>query len=211
VQNQQSAEHGLVQMDGPVLKSDLMTELHMMVDLETMDVENTASILSIGAVMFNPFNLDTEDSLTDSFYLRISLESNMKAGRTTSASTICWWLTQSEDARTELVEGEQLNIGMGMLNFRRWITDRSARATKVWAKDPDFDCSILKHAMAQQNEFWPFHFADNMSVRTETWSAYPEGDAPLIGVGTAHNALDDAKRQALMMQHCINKRHPRGT
>ena len=197
-------EHGVHQLDGSVVPFT-MADTHMMVDLETMDVEVTASILSIGAVMFNPWQLDTEDTLTDEFYLRISLESNMRSGRTTSASTICWWLTQSDGARQELVEGEQLNIGMGLLNFRRWITDRPYRATRVWAKSPDFDCSMLKHAMSQQNEIWPFHFADSRCVRTLTEAAYPEGDAPLIGVGTAHNAIDDAKRQALMVQHCYDK------
>jgi hypothetical protein len=199
-----SMEHGVHQLDGNVIPFG-MADTHMMVDLETMDVEVSAAILSIGAVMFDPRGKDTEETLTDTFYLRLSLESNMKSGRTTSASTICWWLTQGDDARKELVEGEQLNIGMGMLNFRRWITDRTPRATRVWAKSPDFDCSMLKHAMDQQNERWPFHFADSRCVRTGTELAYPEGDAPLIGVGTAHNALDDAIRQALMIQHCVNK------
>ena len=49
---------------------------------------------------------------------------------------------------------------------------------------------------------WPFKFWESRSVRTITEAAYPNGDQPAIGVGVAHKALDDAIRQALMVQHC---------
>lgn len=73
---------------------------------------------------------------------------------------------------------------------------------RVWAKDPDFDVVILRNAFAQIGEMFPFKFWETRSVRTITELAYPDGDPPPIGVGVAHNAKDDAIRQALMVQHC---------
>ena len=196
-----SVKHDLHQTDGPV-QSGSMPDLHMMVDIETMGVSVTAPILTIGACMFNPRDKDTEESLDDTFYIRASLESNMKTGRMPEPDTILWWLNQDKDARMELCQGEQTNLGTALFNFRKWVTSHDPKPTRAWAKAPDFDCSILRDAMESVNEIWPFHFASHRCVRTITDLAYPEGDSPMIGVGVAHNAMDDAKRQALMVQHC---------
>ena len=130
--------------------------------LRTMNVTDDAAILTIGAVLFDPRGEDTEEEMTArikegrGFSQRASLESNMKIGRSCSASTICWWLEQSEDARHELIHGKQYPIGLVLKNFRQWITGFEAAPTRVWAKDPDFDCNILVHAMKQTHEIWPF-------------------------------------------------------
>lgn len=185
-----------------------MINRHIMVDLETMDTEDSAAILTIGAVCFDPRGKDTEESMRNKldeghgFSIRCSLESNMVLGRTVSAGTIMWWMNQSESARDALVNGKQYPVGMALSNFRQWLTALKPKATRVWAKDPDFDCNILVHAMKMTHEIWPFHFADNRSVRTIMDLAYPDGDCPRIGEGVAHDAYDDAVMQALVVQHC---------
>jgi hypothetical protein len=189
-------------------RTQKMPDKHMMVDLETMDTKETAAILTIGAVMFDPRGSDSEASMQakldngEGFSIRCSLESNMAIGRTISARTIMWWLEQSEAARKDLIHAQQSPLGLALGNFRRWISGQKPKATRVWAKDPDFDCKILESAMEVTHEIWPFHFADNRSVRTIMDLAFPDGDCPHIGEGVAHNAFDDAVRQALTVQLC---------
>lgn len=81
--------------------------LHLMIDLETMGTRPTAAIVSIGAVFF-----DTESELLgDEFYERIELNSVIQHEETTlEADTIKWWLTQSSEARREIVKDGLISI-----------------------------------------------------------------------------------------------------
>lgn len=176
----------------------------IMVDIETMGTSPTAAILAIGACRFDPSAKDDESALrAKTFDVRISLKSNTKLGRTMDPDTVTWWLTQSKEAQKGLYEGEITNLTMALQQFRKWIeAPQTPRPTRLWAKDPDFDVVILNNAYQSIRERLPFHYADSRSVRTITDVAYPDGDPPLITVGEAHKASDDAIKQALMVQHC---------
>ena len=184
-------------------------DTHIMVDIETMDTSVEAAILSIGAVSFNPWKQNNQEELTDTFYTRISLNSNTRINRTISADTVYWWLGQSDEARRELIHHEQVSINVGLNSFLHWLNNRESKPTRIWANSPDFDCSILSHAVRSIGGMWPFHFADNRCVRTAKELAYPDNDHPLIRVtrGVAHNALDDAMEQTLLVQNCYYRLH----
>ena len=64
---------------------------HGTIDLETLDVKPSATVLSVGAVKFNPFN-DSEPH--SELYLKVLVDDQDKLGRTTSDSTIAWWAKQ---------------------------------------------------------------------------------------------------------------------
>lgn len=55
-----------------------------------------SAIVSNGAVRFNG------GGILDSFYNVISLESSLDAGLNVDASTVMWWMGQSQDARIAL-------------------------------------------------------------------------------------------------------------
>jgi len=183
-----------------LLRSRDMADKHLMVDLETLGLADDAVIVSIGAVMFDPRGKDTEDSLDDTFYVRISAESAQRAGCTIDAGTVMWWLNQSHDAQRELISEDQTSFNLAITAFGQWIYRSRPPPTRVWAKGYDFDISKLRDAFKRASELWPIHFASSRCVRTVTELADPEGELPEIGVGVAHNALDDSKRQVLSVQ-----------
>lgn len=170
---------------------------HLMVDIETMSTRQDAAILSIGAVLFDP-NGDSIDE-TRTFNQTIGIESNEAEGRHFSGATIAWWLKQSQEARKALLT-DTLPLGTALTKFKTWIARNTP--TLVWANSPSFDVAILKHAFAQQKMHWPFAYWAERDVRTLKDAAYPNGDAPAITHGTAHGALDDAIKQALLVQRC---------
>lgn len=184
-----------------------------MVDIETMSTSKDAAILTIGAVKFDPYTLNRSDDFIEGNHIElfgpISLDSNEKYGRHMSASTITWWFQQTREAQQAMFSGKGIALQQALYNFRRWIMDSDDPApNRIWAKDPDFDCTILISAMNAVNEHWPFKFWESRSVRTVTELAYPNGDEPEIRIGTHHNALDDAISQVLMVQHCIHQLSP---
>lgn len=188
-------------------KNALMPDRFAMTDIETMSTQGNAAILTIGVVLFDPRAEDTEETLRASSELfgPITFESNEKEGRHFSPSTMAWWLKQSREAQDALFEGTLVNLRAALESFRQFIVSAKPRPTRIWANDPDFDCVILQNAMNHCGLRWPFKFWESRSVRTIKELAYPpgglRGDFPTIGVGTAHNAMDDSIRQALAVQH----------
>ena len=139
--------------------SRAMPDLHMMVDIETYDTEITAVILSIAAVTFNPRGFLALDEWH-------STVSRNQPDRTVSTPTRLWWEQQEQEAQDATFGGAQLPLGAALLDFTQWINRMSPTCTRIWAKSPDFDCSILAHACKEQNILWPFKFWEARCCRT---------------------------------------------
>ena len=69
---------------------------HGMIDLETLDTTPNATILTLGAVKFNPYNSQTPH--TD-LYLKVDVDVQTKMGRIVNDSTIEWWGQQNKEVR----------------------------------------------------------------------------------------------------------------
>ena len=61
---------------------------HGTIDLETIDTSPSATVLSLGAIKFNP--LDDSEPHSE-LYLKIDIDQQDRLGRTVSDSTIEWW------------------------------------------------------------------------------------------------------------------------
>ena len=165
---------------------------HLMIDLETMDTEPSGAIVSIGACKFD---MRTGD-IVDTFYAAISLEDAVKEGRTMSPGTVLWWMTQGDAAREALVTD---TVGMRHALTQFQLFAKGQEDGIVWANDPDFDCVMLRSAMQSVGLMYPFKFWNHRSVRTAKHLSHPNGDFPAFSFGedgVAHNALDDAIKQA---------------
>lgn len=187
---------------------------HLMVDLETMATGPQAAIVSIGACMFDPYAGPEQDIPdNDRFLQQVSLESNQRWERQLEASTIMWWMSQSDSARAGITEGTPTNLKQALVRFRLWTdTETFARTTHIWANDPDFDVVILRSAFQTCQEMWPWGFWMNRSMRTVGDLAYPDHkerkaviNAVRESVGTHHRADDDAIAQARFIAHCYKK------
>lgn len=157
-----------------------------MIDIETLGTAPGSVILSIGAVTF-----DAEaGTLGAEFYSAIDPQSAVDAGLRMDVSTLKWWMTQSDDARRAVFAGNQ-PLDCVLREFGDFV--RKVDASRVWAKPPSFDLVLLEAAFQACRLHVPWHYRSLRDVRTllditGTRATY---------VGTAHNALDDARSQAL--------------
>jgi exodeoxyribonuclease VIII len=193
-----------------------VTNIHVMVDLETMGVRPGAPIISIGAVLFDPNTQDTVQALRSrGFFRRIDVEDAATHSNGVEPATLKWWLTQEDAAIKALVGADAVGLREALKEFRQYCVDRFARgadlffadhprfpkACAIWAKGPDFDCKMLEAACARVDERMPISFQHYRDVRTAQNMAWPDPeDRPKFDVGTAHNALDDAIEQAMTVQ-----------
>jgi hypothetical protein len=161
----------------------------IMVDLETLSAETNAAILEIGAVVFS------RQGVTDNnFYVKVDLESAMQHGHV-SASTIRWWMEQSNEARAEAFSGGGWMLPEALAQFGDWVRSVAYDGNvEVWGNGAGFDNAILRHAYrAVHNEDTPWPFRYDRCYRTLK-SRHP--DVQFVREGTHHNALDDAVSQA---------------
>lgn len=168
----------------------------IMLDLETMGNSSDSAIVAIGAVEFDSQGLGRE------FYCEVCLESCVKIGLKMDPSTVLWWLNQSEDARSIFIDNEhQDNIQTSLDLFDDFCKD--IEVSEVWGNGAMFDNTILGNAYKAIGKEIPWRFWNDRCYRTVK-NMNPE--VKLVRVGTHHNALDDAKTQALHLIEILNKK-----
>lgn len=165
---------------------------HIVLDLETMGDGPNAAIVAIGAARVR------HGALMGTFYRAVNLRSAMACGGEVTASTIEWWLQQSEDARADMA-APGVHIGGALDEFKQWL---SAGVDLVWGNGSGFDNVILTSAFRNSGKPEPWPFWADRDLRT-ILNLYPEAkDIPFTG--TKHNAQDDAVHQAKQLIAALN-------
>lgn len=165
--------------------------VEIMLDLETMGTDPYSPIIAIGAVRFEAGPMQAMTS----FYQSIKLESCMKLGLRPSASTIEWWMKQSDAAKRVFEDEHAVDLPLALDAFTEWY---GARPDNVWGNSAAFDIGLLKDAYKACGKDFPVAFYRERCYRT--LKGLPGMDQfKLQRRGTHHNALDDAISQA---HHC---------
>ncbi|HCQ8313820.1 TPA: 3'-5' exoribonuclease [Klebsiella pneumoniae] len=172
--------------------------VHVMVDLEIMGKKHNAPIVAIGAVVFDP----ATGSIGESFYKVVCLESSVNWGAVIDPSTVIWWLKQSSEARSAIVNDDAIPLQDALLQFREFVSDNVAGGSKkaqVWGNGASFDNSILRSSYDCIAEDYPWEYWNDRDVRTmvelgQAISFDPKTTIPFEG--SRHNALADAIHQA---------------
>lgn len=181
------------------------------IDLETLDTEPTAVILSIGIVAFNVHEFDNVETITSQwrerqYYEFPKMQEQIDMGRTISFSTLHWWNEQSALARNEAFkpEGNRLHGERIAKNLRNFIESRclDAKRVRLWGNGSSFDNVILRSYLKTFGEQIQIPWWQDRDMRTvkEFNQAAP---APEMGL-TAHVAINDAIHEAMVIQRCLN-------
>lgn len=175
---------------------------HVMLDLETLGTRPGCSVLSIGAVEFDPHS----GKLGSEFYEVISRRSCRDKGLLEDADTIAWWSRQNAQAKKVLDDAEACKQGLGgaLVLFTRYLEKFGKRNLYVWGCGADFDQPIIAACYATVSYPLPWLYYNNRCYRTLRALGKVSGDAPPRH-GVYHNALDDAKTQALQAINIVQK------
>ena len=165
-----------------------MNYTDVMLDLETMGNRSNTAIVSIGAVEFNIITGETGRE----FYEVVDLQSCLDIGLKVQASTIYWWMQQSEDARKRICEkGKHISAVLG--EFNAWMQDCVDKA-RIWGNGARFDIGILEDAYVATQLEVPWYFRSERDVRTlVSFAPHVKENMPFEGV--YHDPVDDCKHQ----------------
>lgn len=174
----------------------------VMVDLETVGNVPGCGLLSIGAVQFDPMT----GTLGAEHYEVVRVSTCYDVGLFAQESTLDWWAQQSDEAKVVLTQAGKKRGSVPIIkaldHFSEFLLKTTTLASniKVWGCGSDFDNAILQVAYHKCNKAPPWSFWNNRCHRTLKALA-PSIKA--VRQGTYHNALDDAKTQAVHLAQIV--------
>ena len=166
--------------------------IHGMIDLETLDVKPSATVLSLGAIKFDPFS---EDEPYSDLYLKILVDDQDRLGRTTSESTIEWWGRQDPAVMEEAFDQtDAVTVEEALRQLNKWCVG----IDELWAQGYGFDITMLEDMYRSVGKPIPWQFWQVSDARTITkrMPRDPRKDMQT----NLHNALADAYFQAKSVQ-----------
>jgi DNA polymerase III epsilon subunit-like protein len=166
----------------------------IMIDLETLDVLPTATILTIGAVKFDPFGEDVTEPKCEKFYVRVDVDSCDCIGATVSQSTLDWWASQEQAAQDEAFDPrDRIAIEDAMTQLYKFCWG----AKRVWSHGAGFDVIILEWYFRKIGKAIPWSFWEVRDTRTIFDLGINPNRPPVL----KHHALEDAWNQAVGVQN----------
>jgi hypothetical protein len=171
--------------------------LHAMIDLETLDTETSAVVLSVGMVVYDPLTIVRSDlSRLHKLYYSLDIQPQLEQGRTIGGDTVVWWSKQSTEARQVFTEYPKTHpIGV-LSNIYDML--REYRIQHVWGNGVDFDNAIITSLAKSFGAPKPLNYKHNRCFRTlKALLGHHIPAHATMPIGTHHNALDDAVYQAV--------------
>lgn len=167
---------------------------HLMVDLETLAVSPKSVVLSLGAVHFDPYS----DQIGSSLYMKIDLDDQDKLGREIDPNTIDWWAKQDPKIMEEAFSpNDRIPLQEAIDRFHKFAWGCDA----FWSHGATFDLVILEDIYRQSNRTVPWQYWQLRDTRT----LFDIGYEPNMPQNSKHDALQDARRQAIGVQNIFKQ------
>lgn len=166
----------------------------LMLDLETLAVSPRSTILTLGAVHFDPLG----SRMFDCLYMRIDIDAQDTLGREVDPNTLDWWSKQSPEIMEEAFDPTHripLTEAVDQFHKFAWGCDT------FWSHGSVFDIVIMEDLYRQLNRTPPWNFWQIRDTRT----IFDLGIDPEMPQNSKHNALEDARRQAIGVQNVYRK------
>ena len=165
---------------------------HATIDLETIDTCPQATVLSLGAVKFNPFDNSEPHS---EMYFKIQIDDQDRLGRTASDDTIEWWTKQDPKIMEEAFDQEgAITVDEALKRISKFVVG----VDTLWGQGYGFDYTILEDMFRRGGMPIPWNFWNIRDSRT-LFGCCSQDPRKLIQ-NDLHNALADAYYQSKAIQ-----------
>ena len=166
--------------------------IHAMIDIETLDTAPSSTVLSVGAVKFDPYNTNDPHERT---LWRPGVDEQLEGGRTTSESTLEWWAKQDANVReSTFTEDGRIPLSQFFSELNKYLVG----VDKIWCQGPQFDMVILEHMFDHFVHHKNWAFWQIMDCRT-VFNMMPVDPRKAVQQNL-HSADDDAYWQAVCVQ-----------
>lgn len=170
---------------------------NIMLDLEFLGKPPRARITNIGACFFNPLT----GEIGEHFYMCVQWAEESDQDLPFEASTVKWWMEQSEAARKELLTTGRYSLGAALRSFTEFVNkNTNPFKVEIWGNGDDCDCVVFEAAYKSVHLEQPWKFWSTRDVRTIVSAVKLihnlDVKKALPFDGIPHHALHDAIHQA---------------
>lgn len=157
---------------------------HKMFDFETLDTKPAAVVLSLGVTKFDSMGI------SDKRLWSFNLDDQLIWGRTISASTLSWWMSQGTEAKAvfDAAVKSKTKLTDFCNEYKEWAKDDVDYL--VWGNGATFDITIVENIFLSQFGAFPWKYSNVRCYRTIKSMFRIEDGKDFKG--TRHNALDDS-------------------
>jgi len=180
---------------------------HAMIDCETLGTDPGDVVLTVGVVKFHPCHRQNVEQLKSQSRLFVfDLEESLKKGFSVSASTLRWWMQQSQRARDKAFNNGGLDKLPGSIEDQLMAMSAFLTySTSVWANGANFDPGMLQAYYNKYNEPTPWRYSDIRCART-MYKNFPGNKHEAFADNlTAHDPVDDCIYQILKLYNIAEK------
>jgi len=174
----------------------------IMMDLETLSLDNNAVVTSIALV---EFDLDTG---VIGKKLEVSLDVLPQAlnGGKIDEDTLKWWNEQSNEAKNALITAKRVKLLTGLEKVTDFITSCHDKLNDVrlWGNGISADNVWLRNLYRRHSVDFPLMYWCDKDVRTVV-DLLPYKEVEIPFEGTKHNAIDDCIHQIKMVCVTLDK------
>ena len=163
-----------------------------MIDLETLDTRPSCTVLSLGAIKFDPTS-NTEPH--SELYFKVCVDDQDRLGRTSSDDTIEWWGRQKPEIMEEAFDQTgAVSVDEALRQINKWVVG----VDTLWGQGYGFDYTIMEDMFRQGGMPIPWNFWIIRDSRTLFGCCQKD---PRKSMQTdLHNALADAYFQSKAIQ-----------
>lgn len=173
--------------------------MHLMIDVETLDVRPGSVVTQIGACIFD---IEKVGVISPGININLDPQEQIDLGFKVGWKTLRWWFDQSEEAKASLPQGGGWPLSMGLARLDDYIAYRASSLRGVWGNGPDFDLTAVStlYAHAKREVPWRYNLGRDCRTLAMVQEAVAPGLVERPEPEVAHNALSDAVAQALWVQ-----------
>lgn len=162
----------------------------VMIDFETLGNRENKVLCQVGAVYFDRVTGETGAQ----FKVNIDAASHVNAGGMIDASTVYWWLNQSDEARQSILAQPRVDVTEAMMQLNEFLRP----AKRIWSH-ATFDFVTMMETLHKLRITPSMSYKSGMDLRTLVYLAgISVSSFPREGVH--HDGLADAIHQ---VKYCV--------
>jgi hypothetical protein len=177
----------------------------LMLDLETLDTESSAIVLSLGACCFNGESLiqSAETDISKRIYLELDLKDQESAGRTISIDTLDWWIKQKPGLEQFDIKAlKKYTLVQTIEALDKFILDNKIDC--IWSNGPSFDMVIIESIYnSHSNRPFMIKYSNWFDFKTIRYMRKLLKMPEIKIEVQIHNSLNDAMHQAMVVNNTL--------
>lgn len=186
--------------------------MDFVLDIETLDVESTAVVASVGCIAVDfTKDFEFEDLVNVAFYAKLNTKDQIDLGRTVGQDTLDWWNRQDAEVRKSQLSPSPNDVSLfdGIEAMKAYFKSHDARKSSVIWTRGELDNMVLSSAAKAVKTTVGYPYNKIRDIRTAidflsgSTNGYSAISKPIPEYAKKHNPVYDCAIDAMMLKYYV--------